>query len=180
MTTKRLKRLVAFICALTCVFTSFAGASNIYETDPNYLGRDDPTAILEDATEPDPGPTPRSQSELFSMKVTNVKDLLTSNVGGKSFTLSDFGDKPNLKITGTLTNSNGYDLVRVGACSYSPIGDYYDAVVATDSWPSGEYYSVSFKKTLNFLRGGVYYGFVKNTAGSASTVSGTLYFYAST
>lgn len=119
---------------------------------------------------------PRSSSLLFSMKATNVQDLLVTG-SEKEFARSDL-TRDGLLITGTLKNSYSTSaIVRVGGCWYDSINDEFVKDGYREVEADGSI-RVSIPKS-EFVPDMMLRGFIKNVSG-VGTISGYLYFYNST
>lgn len=189
-----LKKLFAILLTLSMLFTMafVASAEENTESEDFILGSKEnitgtilpDIATRADQTIIDGGTTYHA---LFSMRATEVYDLLTSDAGSKSFTTAKlpYGCKYIL-IRATLNHSTSnalasYDSIYFGICKYSYVnGGTY---VAVDG--------IRFNATRGVLSSGklevsrldskvTYYSFIKNMVTSSSGyVSGNLTIYAS-
>ncbi len=187
-----LKKLFAILLTLSMLFTMafVASAEENTESEDFILGSKEnitgtilpDIATRADQTIIDGGTTYHA---LFSMRATEVYDLLTSDAGSKSFTTAKlpYGCKYIL-IRATLNHSTSKaftssDKIYFGICEYDSANERYTPVdgirfTATRGVLTSEKLSVSHLKS-----GVTYYAFIKNWVSPYGYVSGTLTVYAS-
>lgn len=170
--------LVLSLTSLSAIAASTQDNQEVTEEEhpDNYLG-----AIYEDEgfmrsynddiIQDSPGT--RAKTQLFSMSIGTIYDLLTSYASGKNFTRGDLSND-YLTVSGKLKHSSGAQ-IKNGACYLS--SGIFIAHAYTHFY-SNEENSESYPYT-QFGGSTTYYGFIKNDSGiSGSYVTGgPLYFY---